>query len=102
MSAAVTGGAASALLRHRVLCSYLRLRRATVRLFSRDDQALAASRERTRSEFLKHRDVRDPAQIERLLQQAAEASEFIRKSIVQAELTSRGTWRASLPSLCGD
>ena len=57
------GTAAMVLLRTRALQSYLHLRRASVDLFANDERTLLAARERTRTEYLKHRNVEDPTMV---------------------------------------
>ncbi|XP_059659556.1 mitochondrial zinc maintenance protein 1, mitochondrial [Cornus florida] len=80
----VTGRAVEALTAYRVLL------RATRRTFAGDSLMLTQSAAEVRKKFEENRGVTSETEIQRLLEEAREASHFISNMIVQAKLNSRG------------
>ena len=60
---AAAAAALGAPLRLRVLQAYLHVRRASKNLFTGDDRAQYMAWERTKNEFLKHKDLREPSKV---------------------------------------
>ncbi|ELU05239.1 hypothetical protein CAPTEDRAFT_225664 [Capitella teleta] len=69
-----------------VLASYKALHRTRLAVFSGDQVALQAGRDKINEQYAKNKTLQDEEEIAKLVQGAEEASEFIRKSVVQAQL----------------
>jgi Complex 1 protein (LYR family) len=78
------------------LQAYRNLLRVTRDLFRADHVALRQSRAEIRSNFEKSKEVKDLQEIRKLVQDALEAEEFIKRNLVQARLTKRGTYAVTL------
>jgi len=76
--------------------AYRQLLRTSRELFAGDKTALGKARQEIRSNFEKSRKVTDSAEIRKLLSDAAEADDFMRRHLVQARLTPRGTYAVAL------
>ncbi|GAB2290484.1 hypothetical protein Dimus_024761 [Dionaea muscipula] len=76
--------------RAEVLRAYREVLRATRKSFTGDTQMLKASVIEARSKFEENRHVDSESDIQRLLGDAREASQFISTMIVQARLNDRG------------
>ncbi|GAB2290478.1 hypothetical protein Dimus_024755 [Dionaea muscipula] len=76
--------------RAEVLRAYREVLRATRKSFAGDTQMLKASVIEARSKFEENRHVDSESDIQRLLGDAREASQFISTMIVQARLNDRG------------
>ncbi|GAA0157835.1 chaperone [Lithospermum erythrorhizon] len=75
-----------------VLKAYRDVLKATRRTFAGDHLMLRESAAEVRKKFEEHRHVSSGADIERLISEAREASDFISTMVVQAKLNSRGTY----------
>lgn len=73
-----------------VLSAYRSLLRATRKSFAGDTLMLTQSAAEVRRKFDENRNVTSETEINRLLDEAREASHFISTMIVQAKLNSRG------------
>ncbi|KAK7392314.1 hypothetical protein VNO78_20748 [Psophocarpus tetragonolobus] len=96
-SAVVTGEtkkrSVSEMARSEVLSAYRALLKATRKTFSGDTIMLKESAAELRKKFEENRNVRSEAEIQKLLEEAGEASHFITNMIVQAQLNSEaGTY----------
>lgn len=78
------------MLRREVLKAYRDVLKATRKSFAGDSQMLQASAIEVRSKFLENRNVSSDSEIQRLINEAREASHFISTMIVQAKLNERG------------
>ncbi|OMO63844.1 Complex 1 LYR protein [Corchorus capsularis] len=78
------------MVRGEVLSAYRALLRATRKSFAGDTVMLNASAAEVRKKFDENRHVTFEPEIQRLLGEAREASEFISTMIVQAKLNERG------------
>lgn len=76
--------------RAEALNAYRSLLRATRKSFAGDMAMLQGSAVEVRQKFEENRGVTSEAEIQRLLDQAREASSFISTMIIQAKLNSRG------------
>lgn len=76
--------------RAEVLRAYREVMRATRKSFAGDSQMLRASAMEVRTKFDENRNVSSDSEIDRLLEDAKEASSFISTMIVQARLNERG------------
>ncbi|CAJ1969709.1 unnamed protein product [Sphenostylis stenocarpa] len=74
--------------RREVLSAYRALLKATRKTFSGDTVMLKESAVEVRKKFEENRDVSSKAEIQKLLEEAGEASDFITNMIVQAQLNS--------------
>ena len=72
------------------LSAYRALLRATRKSFTGDSLMLKASASEVRKKFEENRDVSSETEIQKLLEEAREASHFIATMIVQAKLNDRG------------
>uniref|UniRef100_A0A2P2JU96 Complex 1 family protein n=1 Tax=Rhizophora mucronata TaxID=61149 RepID=A0A2P2JU96_RHIMU len=72
------------------LSAYRALLRATRKSFAGDDVMLKASAAEVRKKFEENRHVTSGTEIQRLLEEARDASHFIATMIVQAKLNDRG------------
>ncbi|OWM63553.1 hypothetical protein CDL15_Pgr019503 [Punica granatum] len=75
-----------------VLSAYRALLRATRKTFAGDSVMLSGSAAEIRKKFEENRHVTSEADLQRLLDEARDASEFISTTIVQAKLNSRGDY----------
>ncbi|XP_007050921.2 PREDICTED: mitochondrial zinc maintenance protein 1, mitochondrial [Theobroma cacao] len=78
------------MVRGEVLSAYRALLRATRKSFAGDTLMLNASAAEVRKKFNENRRVTSEPEIQRLLDEAREASHFISTMIVQAKLNDRG------------
>ncbi|XP_021280295.1 mitochondrial zinc maintenance protein 1, mitochondrial [Herrania umbratica] len=78
------------MVRGEVLSAYRALLRATRKSFAGDTLMLNASAAEVRKKFSENRHVTSEPEIQRLLDEAREASHFISTMIVQAKLNDRG------------
>ncbi|KAF5731445.1 mitochondrial zinc maintenance protein 1 mitochondrial [Tripterygium wilfordii] len=78
------------MLRGEALSAYRALLKATRKSFAGDSLMLNASALEVRKKFEESRQVTSDAEIQRLLEEAREASQFISTMIVQAKLNERG------------
>ncbi|KAJ8898609.1 hypothetical protein K2173_004222 [Erythroxylum novogranatense] len=78
------------MMRGEALSAYRALIRATRKSFSGDDLMLKASAREIRKKFEENRHVTSASDIQRLLEEAREATHFISTMIVQAKLNERG------------
>ncbi|XP_065860472.1 mitochondrial zinc maintenance protein 1, mitochondrial [Euphorbia lathyris] len=78
------------MMRGEALIAYRALIRATRNSFAGDTLMLKASAAEVRKKFEENRHVSSETEIQRLLEEAREASEFISSNIVQAKRTDRG------------
>ncbi|XP_043721774.1 mitochondrial zinc maintenance protein 1, mitochondrial-like [Telopea speciosissima] len=76
--------------RREVLSAYRALLRATRKSFSGDKLMLAESAVEVRKKFEANRNVTSEAEINKLLDEARDASDFISNMIVQTKLNSSG------------
>ncbi|KAL8167754.1 hypothetical protein V2J09_009253 [Rumex salicifolius] len=76
--------------RMEVLRCYREVLKATRKSFAGDTQMLRASAMEVRTKFEENRSVSSDSEIDKLLQDAKEASSFISTMIVQARLNDRG------------
>ncbi|KAI5311131.1 mitochondrial zinc maintenance protein 1 mitochondrial [Prunus yedoensis var. nudiflora] len=76
--------------RAEALNAYRALLRATRKSFAGDTPMLKGSAAEVRKKFEENRHVTSDVEIQRLLEEAREASLFITQMIVQAKLNSRG------------
>ncbi|XP_047159448.1 mitochondrial zinc maintenance protein 1, mitochondrial [Vigna umbellata] len=74
--------------RREVLSAYRALLKATRKTFSGDTVMLKQSALEVRKNFEENRNVSSEAEIQKLLEEAAEASDFITNTIVQAQLNT--------------
>ncbi|CAA2987868.1 Hypothetical predicted protein [Olea europaea subsp. europaea] len=72
------------------LIAYRAVLRATRKTFAGDTLILRESAAEVRKKFEENRHVTSPADLQRLLEEAREASQFISTMIVQAKLNERG------------
>ncbi|XP_051118916.1 mitochondrial zinc maintenance protein 1, mitochondrial [Andrographis paniculata] len=72
------------------LRAYRTVLRATRRTFAGDIEMLRGSAAEVRKKFEENRHVTSPDEVNRLLEEAREASHFISNMIVQAKLNDRG------------
>ncbi|CAI9767825.1 unnamed protein product [Fraxinus pennsylvanica] len=72
------------------LCAYRAVLRATRKAFAGDTLMLRESAAEVRKKFEENRHVTSSADLQRLLEEAREASQFISTMIVQAKLNERG------------
>lgn len=72
------------------LKAYREVLRATRKSFAGDTMMLRESAAEVRKNFEENRHVSSEAEVQKLLEQAREASHFISTMIVQAKLTDRG------------
>eukprot|EP01023_Acetabularia_acetabulum_P060643 TRINITY_DN7290_c0_g1_i12.p4 TRINITY_DN7290_c0_g1~~TRINITY_DN7290_c0_g1_i12.p4 ORF type:complete len:111 (-),score=17.38 TRINITY_DN7290_c0_g1_i12:347-679(-) len=75
-----------------VLSAFRVLRRASLKAFRGDEVMLAEGAKRIREAFETYRLETDPEKVKELLQDASEATDFLRTRIVQAELNERGSY----------
>lgn len=74
------------------LSAYRAVLRATRKSFRGDDLMLRESAKEVRKKFEESRFVNSPPEIQRLLDEAREAADFIANMIVQAKPNDRGTY----------
>eukprot|EP00252_Welwitschia_mirabilis_P020226 TRINITY_DN4911_c0_g1_i1.p1 TRINITY_DN4911_c0_g1~~TRINITY_DN4911_c0_g1_i1.p1 ORF type:complete len:102 (+),score=16.07 TRINITY_DN4911_c0_g1_i1:110-415(+) len=79
-----------------VLSAYRALLRARKKSFAGDIPMLTQSAKEIRAKFEENRSVSNPSHIQKLLQDAQEAAEFLASMIVQAKLTDRGSYEVKL------
>ncbi|EEF39268.1 mitochondrial zinc maintenance protein 1, mitochondrial [Ricinus communis] len=84
------------MVRGEALTAYRSLLRATRKSFAGDTMMLNASASEVRKKFEENRHVTSDTQIQKLLEEAREASEFISTMIVQAKLNDRGGYEVKL------
>ena len=80
------------------LAAYRALLRAQRDLFVNDLPALISAREETRAAFLAQADAK-PEDVPALVEDAFEASHFIRQNVAQAQLSERGNYGELLPHI---
>ncbi|KAF5744136.1 exostosin family protein [Tripterygium wilfordii] len=78
------------MVRGEALSAYRALLKATCKSFAGDTLMLNASASEVRKKLEESRHVTSDAEIQRLLEEAREASQFISTMIVQAKLNERG------------
>ncbi|XP_048504531.1 mitochondrial zinc maintenance protein 1, mitochondrial isoform X2 [Beta vulgaris subsp. vulgaris] len=78
------------MLRAEVLQAYREVLKATRKSFAGDTQMLKASAKEVRTKFEDNRKVTDELDIQKLINDAREASHFVSTMIVQAKLNDRG------------
>ena len=78
------------------LVGYRRLLRSARVVFRGDSFALRQAQLQLRDEFQKHREVREPAQLQQLLQGIDEVDELLRFNIVQGQRNERGNFEVRL------
>lgn len=76
--------------------AYRSLLRAAKELCGADRTSLQKSQAEIRSHFDKSRGVKDASAIQKLLNDAYEAEDFIKRHLVQAKRTNRGTYAVKL------
>uniref|UniRef100_A0A7C8ZZT9 Complex 1 LYR protein domain-containing protein n=1 Tax=Opuntia streptacantha TaxID=393608 RepID=A0A7C8ZZT9_OPUST len=82
--------------RAEVLRAYREVLKATRKSFAGDTQMLKASAVEVRSKFEENRSVNSDSDIQKLLEDAREASNFISTMIVQARLNDRGGYEVKV------
>ena len=82
------------------LRAYRSVLRATRKSFAGDTLMLRESAAEARKKFEENRHVTSEAEVQRLLEEAREASQFISTMIVQAKLNERGGYGWFLPFSC--
>lgn len=85
-------------LRREVLGSYRYVLRAISDTFRGDARAVKTSLTAARAEFRKHGAVTDAAVVKKMVHDARDAADFLRHSIVQAQLNSEGRYEMKLHS----
>ena len=85
--------------RAEALNAYRSLLRATRKSFAGDQGMLKGSAAEVRQKFEENRGVTSEAEIQRLLEDAREASSFISTMIIQAKLNSRGGYGKCILSI---
>ncbi|GLJ13689.1 hypothetical protein SUGI_0218260 [Cryptomeria japonica] len=83
-------------MREQVISAYRALLRARKTSFSGDDIMLTQSAKEIRSKFEENRSVSSLTDIQKLVQEAREAADFLLNMVVQARLTERGTYELKL------
>ena len=81
------------------LAAYRALLRAQRDLFVNDSAALTSAHAETRAAFLAQADAQ-PADVPALVEDAFEASQFIRQNVAQAQMNERGNYGAHLLFSC--
>ncbi|KAF2315426.1 hypothetical protein GH714_039199 [Hevea brasiliensis] len=84
------------MVRGEALIAYRALLRATRKSFAGDSVMLNASASEVRKKFEENRHVTSQTEIQRLLEEASEVSNFISTMIVQAKLNERGGYEVKL------
>mmetsp|Transcript_16990 Transcript_16990/g.36986 ORF Transcript_16990/g.36986 Transcript_16990/m.36986 type:complete len:132 (+) Transcript_16990:122-517(+) len=84
------------MLRPKVLWGYARLIRASRKLFGEDRVAYKASLVEIRSNFEKHRDVRDAALIEERLEDIDDVEDMMLNNLVQGKRNDRGNYKVDI------
>lgn len=84
------------------LRAYRSVLRATRKSFAGDTLMLRESAAEVRKKFEENRDVTSDAEVQRLLEEAREASHFISTMIVQAKLNERGGYEVKLDTQHAD
>lgn len=79
-----------------MLRAYREVLKATRKSFAGDTQMLKASAMEVRSKFEENRSVNSDSDIQKLIEDAREASNFISTMIVQARLNDRGGYEVKL------
>jgi complex III assembly factor LYRM7 len=79
-----------------VSASFRALLRAVKDTFKGDLQALRTCRAEARKQYRAHASERDGARIERLVADAQDAAQFLRESVVQAQLNEQGNYAMKL------
>lgn len=79
-----------------MLRAYREVLKATRKSFAGDTQMLKASAMEVRSKFEENRSVTSDSDIQKLIEDAREASNFISTMIVQARLNDRGGYEVKL------
>lgn len=79
----------AAALKSEVLGSYRYVLRAIRETFQNDVDAVQKSKAAARMEYRKHFGVKDNGQISKMVADARDAADFLRSSIVQAQLNSQ-------------
>uniref|UniRef100_A0A7S0ULM7 Complex 1 LYR protein domain-containing protein n=1 Tax=Polytomella parva TaxID=51329 RepID=A0A7S0ULM7_9CHLO len=79
----------------RALILYRNLWRTINKTFAGDNTAVTASRTELRNQFKANKNLTDPLQINTLLQDAEEANEFLKTSVVQATKSGCGSYSVS-------
>ncbi|XP_050236676.1 mitochondrial zinc maintenance protein 1, mitochondrial [Mercurialis annua] len=84
------------MMRGEALIAYRSLLRATRKSFAGDTLMLNGSASEVRKKFEENRHVTSDTEIQKLLDEAREASQFISTMIVQAKLNDRGGYEVKL------
>jgi hypothetical protein len=79
-------------LRTRVLRSYISALRARKIICAEDTEGSQRALRKIREEYEKHRNVKDPQEIEKLVEIAEQAREYALKAIIQGKLNERGAY----------
>eukprot|EP01025_Chloroclados_australasicus_P034899 TRINITY_DN35627_c0_g2_i1.p4 TRINITY_DN35627_c0_g2~~TRINITY_DN35627_c0_g2_i1.p4 ORF type:complete len:126 (-),score=9.30 TRINITY_DN35627_c0_g2_i1:115-459(-) len=79
-----------------ILGAYRLLRRTSNKTFQGDIPMILESRKRIREAFDTYSTETDSAKIQQLLQDARDAADFLRTSIVQAPLNERGSYELNI------
>lgn len=87
------------MVRGEALSAYRALLRATRKSFAGDTQMLNASALEVRKKFEENRHVTSEPEIQKLLEEAREASHFVSTMIVQAKLNERGGYGINIISI---
>ena len=80
------------MMRTEVLKAYRQILKATRKSFAGDSQMLKASAMEVRTKFEENRSVASESDIQRLIDDAYTAAQFISTNIVQAKLNDRGSY----------
>lgn len=80
------------MMRMEVLKAYRQILKATRKSFAGDSQMLKASAMEVRTKFEENRSVTSESDIQRLIDDAYTAAQFISTNIVQAKLNDRGSY----------
>ena len=80
----------------KALSGFRRLLKTSRSAFNGDIPAVEAARIQLKAEFLKHKDVRDEAQLRELYKGIEEVDEMLRFNIVQGTLNKRGNYDVNL------
>ncbi|KAL3517441.1 hypothetical protein ACH5RR_020030 [Cinchona calisaya] len=84
------------------LRAYRSVLKATRKSFAGDTLMLRESAAEVRKKFEENRDVTSETEVQRLLEEAREASHFISTMIVQAKLNDRGGYEVKLEKVHAD
>ncbi|KAM3574156.1 hypothetical protein VYU27_003875 [Nannochloropsis oceanica] len=83
-------------LRSSILGGYRRLLRLRLQVFVGDQYAIDQARLQLRAEFLKHRHVQNPDELNGLIAGIREVEEMFSENIVQARLNDAGNYEVNL------